>query len=63
MSPKAQLAALVRDCGLRLTLQLLASICIEEAERTADECYDPGAWKDWHKAKDKLLKMAETMDL
>jgi hypothetical protein len=63
MSPKTQLTDMVRGCGLRLTLETIATVCVEEAERNADLTQDVAEWKAWHKAKDALLKLTKDMVL
>ena len=63
MSIKERLTDMVRNQGLRLTLETLAAICVDEAERGADRYQDASEWRDWHKAKDRLLKMSQDMIL
>jgi hypothetical protein len=57
---KDQLTQLIRERGLRLVLETIAAICAAEAD---SDRADVDEWRDWDKARLRLLKMSQDMIL
>jgi hypothetical protein len=60
MSAKEQLARIIQEHGLRLTLETIAAICSKQRRQCKD---DETERRDWNKAKLRLLKMSQDMIL
>jgi len=57
---KDQLAQLIQERGLRVVLETIAAICALQAELDTTDEYE---WRDWNKARLRLLKMSQDMIL
>jgi len=57
---KDQLTQLIQERGLRVVLETIAAICALQSESEDTDEYE---WRDWNKARLRLLKMSQDMIL